>query len=85
MCCELVGVECIYVMCKKVVGLFGNVKGVVKLILFVEDICVLLEYLVDYIVEFCVLFDSYGLSYGMFGYVDVGVLYVCLALDMCDL
>lgn len=84
-CYDFEGVECIYVMCKKVVGLLGNVKGVVKFIFFVEDICVLFEYLVDYIVEFCVLFDSYGLSYGMFGYVDVGVLYVCLVLDMCDL
>lgn len=80
----MAGVERIYVMRKKVVGLFGNVKGVVKLISFVEDICVSSEYLADYIVEFRALFDSYGLSYGMFGYVDVGVLYVRLALDMCD-
>lgn len=71
-------------MCKKVVGLFGVVKGCVKLVVFIEDICVLFENLVDFIVEFCVLFDFKNLVYGMFGYVDVGVLYVCFVFDLCD-
>lgn len=72
-------------MWKKVVGLLGNVKGWVKLIFFVEDIVVLFENFVDYIIEFCVLLDSYNFVYGMFGYVDVGVLYVCFVFDLCDL
>jgi FAD/FMN-containing dehydrogenase len=42
------------------------------------------EHLADYIVEFRALLDSHGLSYGMFGHVDAGVLHVRPALDMCD-
>ncbi len=38
----------------------------------------------DYIAEFRALLDSHGLSYGMFGHVDAGVLHVRPALDMCD-
>ena len=34
------------------------------------------EHLADYIVEFRALLDSHGLSYGMFGHVDAGVLHV---------
>ncbi|MFP1591421.1 FAD-linked oxidase C-terminal domain-containing protein [Escherichia coli] len=42
------------------------------------------EHLADYIAEFRALLDSHGLSYGMFGHVDAGVLHVRPALDMCD-
>ncbi len=59
-------------------------KGRAKPIPFAEDTCVPPEHLADYIVEFRALLDSHGLSYGMFGHVDAGVLHVRPALDMCD-
>ncbi|MFZ8782347.1 FAD-linked oxidase C-terminal domain-containing protein, partial [Klebsiella pneumoniae subsp. pneumoniae] len=62
----------------------GNAKGAAKPIPFAEDTCVPPEHLADYIVEFRALLDSHGLSYGMFGHVDAGVLHVRPALDMCD-
>ncbi|WP_436405010.1 FAD-linked oxidase C-terminal domain-containing protein [Pantoea rodasii] len=49
-----------------------------------EDTAVPPEQLADYIVDFRALLDSHGLSYGMFGHVDAGVLHVRPALDMCD-
>ena len=69
---------------QKAVGLFGNAKGAAKPIPFAEDTCVPPEHLADYIAEFRALLDSHGLSYGMFGHVDAGVLHVRPALDMCD-
>ncbi len=83
-CHDLEGVERIYAMRKKAVGLLGNAKGAAKPIPFAEDTCVPPEHLADYIVEFRALLDSHGLSYGMFGHVDAGVLHVRPALDMCD-
>ncbi len=83
-CSELAGVERIYAMRKKAVGLLGNAKGAAKPIPFAEDTCVPPEHLADYIAEFRALLDSHGLSYGMFGHVDAGVLHVRPALDMCD-
>ena len=83
-CRELAGVERIYAMRKKAVGLLGNAKGAAKPIPFAEDTCVPPEHLADYIAEFRALLDSHGLSYGMFGHVDAGVLHVRPALDMCD-
>ncbi len=83
-CNELAGIERIYAMRKKAVGLLGNAKGAAKPIPFAEDTCVPPENLADYIVEFRALLDSHGLSYGMFGHVDAGVLHVRPALDMCD-
>ncbi|MGF7448163.1 FAD-linked oxidase C-terminal domain-containing protein, partial [Klebsiella michiganensis] len=77
-------VERIYAMRKKAVGLLGNAKGAAKPIPFAEDTCVPPEHLADYIVEFRALLDGHGLSYGMFGHVDAGVLHVRPALDMCD-
>lgn len=65
-------------------GLLGNAKGAAKPIPFAEDTCVPPEHLADYIVEFRALLDSHGLSYGMFGHVDAGVLHVRPALNMCD-
>ncbi|UYU33453.1 D-2-hydroxyglutarate dehydrogenase YdiJ [Siccibacter colletis] len=84
LCSELAGIERIYAMRKKAVGLLGNAKGLAKPIPFAEDTCVPPEQLADYIVEFRALLDSHGLSYGMFGHVDAGVLHVRPALDMCD-
>ncbi len=83
-CNELAGIERIYAMRKKAVGLLGNAKGAAKPIPFAEDTCVPPENLADYIVAFRALLDSHGLSYGMFGHVDAGVLHVRPALDMCD-
>ncbi|ELY5931613.1 D-2-hydroxyglutarate dehydrogenase YdiJ [Cronobacter turicensis] len=83
-CRDLAGVERIYAMRKKAVGLLGNAKGLAKPIPFAEDTCVPPEHLADYITEFRALLDGHGLSYGMFGHVDAGVLHVRPALDMCD-
>lgn len=84
LCDDLAGIERIYNMRKKAVGLLGNAKGRAKPIPFVEDTAVPPEHLADYIVDFRALLDSHGLSYGMFGHVDAGVLHVRPALDMCD-
>ncbi|RKF19721.1 FAD-binding oxidoreductase [Alginatibacterium sediminis] len=83
-CDDLTGVMAIYNMRKKAVGLLGNAKGSAKPIAFVEDTCVPPENLADYIVEFRALLDQHGLSYGMFGHVDSGVLHVRPALDLID-
>lgn len=83
-CGDLAGIERIYNMRKKAVGLLGNAKGRAKPIPFAEDTCVPPQHLADYIVEFRQLLDDHHLSYGMFGHVDAGVLHVRPALDMCD-
>ncbi|WP_413491552.1 FAD-binding and (Fe-S)-binding domain-containing protein [Morganella psychrotolerans] len=83
-CQDLTGIERIYAMRKKAVGLLGNSKGAAKPIPFAEDTCVPPEYLADYITEFRALLDSHHLEYGMFGHVDAGVLHVRPALDMCS-
>ncbi|HFG9647175.1 TPA: FAD-binding and (Fe-S)-binding domain-containing protein [Yersinia enterocolitica] len=83
-CSDLAGIERIYGMRKKAVGLLGNSKGQAKPIPFAEDTCVPPHHLADYIVEFRQLLDSHNLTYGMFGHVDAGVLHVRPALDMCD-
>ncbi|MGX8954504.1 FAD-linked oxidase C-terminal domain-containing protein, partial [Enterobacter hormaechei] len=70
------GIVRIYAMRIKAVGLVGNAKGAAKPFPFAEDTCVPPEHLADYIVEFRALLDSQGLSYGMFGHVDAGVLHV---------
>ncbi|WP_075182081.1 FAD-binding and (Fe-S)-binding domain-containing protein [Pantoea sp. 1.19] len=84
LCEDAASIERIYAMRKKAVGLLGNAKGGAKPIPFVEDTCVPPEHLADYIAEFRALLDGHGLSYGMFGHVDAGVLHVRPALDMCD-
>ncbi|MGK7285856.1 D-2-hydroxyglutarate dehydrogenase YdiJ [Buttiauxella agrestis] len=83
-CTELAGIERIYNMRKKAVGLLGNAKGQAKPIPFAEDTCVPPQHLADYITEFRALLDSHNLSYGMFGHVDAGVLHVRPALDMTN-
>ncbi|MDR0278863.1 MAG: FAD-binding oxidoreductase [Paucimonas sp.] len=74
----------VYTMRKRSVGLLGNVEGEVRPQPFVEDTAVPPEALADYIAEFRALLDGYGLTYGMFGHVDAGVLHVRPALDMKD-
>lgn len=81
---DLAAINQIYAMRKKAVGLLGNAKGVQKPVPFTEDTAVPPENLADFIMEFRALLDSHGLSYGMFGHVDAGVLHVRPALDMCD-
>ncbi|MBX5129978.1 FAD-binding oxidoreductase [Rhizobium lentis] len=75
-------VEAIWSMRKRAVGLLGNVEGPVRPVAFVEDTAVPPENLAAYIREFRALLDSAGLSYGMFGHVDAGVLHVRPALDL---
>ncbi len=84
LCDSLAGIERIYAMRKKAVGLLGNAKGPAKPLPFAEDTCVPPEHLADYIAEFRQLLDSHKLNYGMFGHVDAGVLHVRPALDMCS-
>jgi FAD/FMN-containing dehydrogenase/Fe-S oxidoreductase len=77
-------VERVYTMRKRSVGLLGNVQGEVRPQPFVEDTAVPPEKLPEYIAEFRELLDGLGLSYGMFGHVDAGVLHVRPALDLKD-
>lgn len=83
-CNDLSGILAIYGMRKKAVGLLGNAQGDAKPIAFTEDTVVPPEHLADYIQEFRALLDDNGLTYGMFGHVDSGVLHVRPALDLCD-
>jgi hypothetical protein len=62
--------------------LLGNVEGPVRPVAFVEDTAVPPENLAAYIREFRALLDGAGVSYGMFGHVDAGVLHVRPALDL---
>jgi len=77
-------VNAIWDMRKKSVGLLGNMQGDKRPIPFVEDTAVPPENLADYIAEFRAALDARGLSYGMFGHVDAGVLHVRPAIDMKD-
>lgn len=77
-------IDKIWGMRKKSVGLLGNAKGQKRPIPFVEDTAVPPENLADYIMEFRKLLDDHGLTYGMFGHVDCGVLHVRPAIDMKD-
>ena len=74
----------IWEMRKKSVGLLGNMQGEKRPIPFVEDTAVPPENLADYILEFRAALDRRGLTYGMFGHVDAGVLHVRPAIDMKD-
>ncbi|MEH2506563.1 FAD/FMN-containing dehydrogenase/Fe-S oxidoreductase [Bradyrhizobium sp. AZCC 1578] len=77
-------VKSIWNMRKRAAGLLGNVEGDKRPVPFVEDTAVPPEKLADYIREFRQLLDRRGLSYGMFGHVDAGVLHVRPAIDMKD-
>ncbi|MDR5898599.1 FAD-binding and (Fe-S)-binding domain-containing protein [Halomonas vilamensis] len=77
-------IQKVYGMRKRSVGLLGNVQGEKRPIAFVEDTAVPPEHLADFIAEFRAALDARGLSYGMFGHVDAGVLHVRPAIDMKD-
>ncbi|SNY97643.1 D-2-hydroxyglutarate dehydrogenase YdiJ [Halomonas sp. hl-4] len=77
-------IQKVYAMRKRSVGLLGNVEGEERPIPFVEDTAVPPEHLADFIAEFRAALDARGLSYGMFGHVDAGVLHVRPAIDMKD-
>jgi FAD/FMN-containing dehydrogenase/Fe-S oxidoreductase len=74
----------IWALRKKAVGLLGDIAGRARPIPFVEDTAVPPEVLADYVAEFRAILDRHGLTYGMFGHVDAGVLHVRPALDMTD-
>jgi FAD/FMN-containing dehydrogenase/Fe-S oxidoreductase len=74
----------IWGMRKKSVGLLGNAQGEARPVPFVEDTAVPPENLADFIMAFRKVLDDEGLTYGMFGHVDAGVLHVRPALDMKD-
>ncbi|MEX1214373.1 FAD-binding and (Fe-S)-binding domain-containing protein [Saccharospirillum sp.] len=74
----------IWGMRKKSVGLLGNAQGEARPVPFVEDTAVPPEHLADFIMAFRKVLDDEGLTYGMFGHVDAGVLHVRPALDMKD-
>ncbi|MBX5179262.1 FAD-binding oxidoreductase [Rhizobium lentis] len=79
---EKADVEAIWAMRKRAVGLLGSVEGPVRPVAFVEDTAVPPDNLAAYIREFRALLDAAGVSYGMFGHVDAGVLHVRPALDL---
>lgn len=77
-----VEIEAVWTMRKRAVGLLGNVDGPVRPVPFVEDTAVPPENLAAYIRAFRAALDGEGLTYGMFGHVDAGVLHVRPALDL---
>ena len=79
---EMAEIEAVWTMRKRAVGLLGNVEGPARPVAFVEDTAVPPENLAAYIREFRALLDGEGLTYGMFGHVDAGVLHVRPALDL---
>lgn len=79
---EEADIAAVWTMRKRAVGLLANTQGLVAPLPFVEDTAVPPENLADYIAEFRALLDSHGLSYGMFGHADAGVLHVRPALDL---
>ncbi|MGN8160128.1 FAD-binding and (Fe-S)-binding domain-containing protein [Salinisphaera sp. SWV1] len=66
------------------VGLLGSAPGARKPLPFVEDTVVDPRVLADYVIDFRAILDEYGVSYGMFGHIDVGCLHVRPALDLTD-
>lgn len=69
---------------KRSVGLLGKVQGKRKPVSGVEDTVVPPEHLAEYVREFRDILDSSGLSYGMFGHIDVGCLHVRPAFNLMD-
>jgi FAD/FMN-containing dehydrogenase/Fe-S oxidoreductase len=67
---------------KKGVGLLGKLPGHRKPSPFVEDTVVPPEHLPAYVAEFRALLEEAGVTYAMFGHIDVGCLHVRPALDM---
>lgn len=69
---------------KRAVGLLANLPGPKQPVPFIEDTVVPPSHLADYIRDFRAVLDAKGLTYGMFGHVDVGCLHVRPALNMQD-
>jgi FAD/FMN-containing dehydrogenase/Fe-S oxidoreductase len=69
---------------KEGVGLLGATPGRRKPVPFIEDTVVPPARLRAYVAELRALLDAEGLSYGMFGHIDVGCLHVRPALDLRD-
>lgn len=76
------GINAVYAMRKKSVGLLGAAHGRKKLVAFTEDTVVPPQNLADYILEFRALLDSMQVPYGMFGHVDTGLMHVRPGLDL---
>jgi len=76
--------EALWDLRKKGVGLLGATPGARKPIPFVEDTVVPPERLAEYVADFRRILDEEGLTYGMFGHIDVGCLHVRPALDLRD-
>lgn len=77
-------IAALWALRKKGVGLLGNQSGERRPVPFVEDTAVPPERLADYIRDFRAILDRHGLTYGMFGHVDVGCLHVRPALNLRD-
>lgn len=69
---------------KKGVGLLGALAGDRRPVAFVEDTAVPPHKLSAYVRDFRKILDEAGLTYGMFGHVDVGCLHVRPALNLRD-
>ncbi len=69
---------------KKGVGLLGALAGDRRPVAFVEDTAVPPHKLAAYVRDFRKILDDAGLTYGMFGHVDVGCLHVRPALNLRD-
>ena len=78
------GIQHIWEMRKRAVGLLGNGAGRARPVPFIEDCAVPPERLADFVAAFRDLLDAHGLEYGMYGHVDAGVLHVRPALDLVD-
>lgn len=78
------GMNHLWQLRKRGVGLLGNRAGARRPLPFVEDTAVPPEHLAAYIADFRQILDSEGLDYGMFGHVDVGCLHVRPALNLQD-
>ncbi len=78
------GIQSIWEMRKRAVGLLGNGTGRARPVPFIEDCAVPPERLADFVAEFRALLDAHGLEYGMYGHVDAGVLHVRPAMDLVD-
>jgi len=76
--------DALWALRKKGVGLLGNLPGPRQPVSFMEDTAVPPERLESYVKDLRALLDQEGLTYGMFGHVDVGCLHVRPALDLKD-
>ncbi|MBN9886926.1 FAD-binding and (Fe-S)-binding domain-containing protein [Salipiger abyssi] len=64
------------------VGLLGKVDGRARPVAFVEDCVVPPERLPEFLDGFLAILNRHGLSFGIYGHVDVGCLHIRPALDI---